>query len=98
MVSIAMAPASSCCAVGLLIVVPAGDKVDDEIGSHAAQRDSPHNAQHCEPDSAVGTAANDESDATGYGQRRQRLFFYIFADVAIPPTPFLVLIHCDRPR
>jgi hypothetical protein len=94
MVSIAMAPATSCCAIGSSVVAIAGDQVHDEIGSHAAQRDSPHYAQHCEPDSAIGTAAKDESDATGNSQRGQRFLSYIFANVAIPPTPFLVRFHC----
>src|ERR1700719_3147450 len=69
MVSIAMAPGASCRAVGSLVVLFAGDQVHDEIGSHAAQCDSSHYAQQCEPDAAVGTAANDESYATGNSQR-----------------------------
>jgi hypothetical protein len=98
MVSIAMAPALRCCAVGSLVVVPARDQVHDEIGSHAAQRDSPHYAQQREPDATVGTAANDESDAAGYSQRSQWFLFYVFAYVAIPPTLFLIFFHCAGSR
>jgi hypothetical protein len=97
MVSIAMASATSLRAVRSLVVVLAGDQVHDEIGSGAAQRDSSHYAEQCEPDAAVGTAANDEPDATGDSQRGQRFLSYVFADVAIPPTPFLVRFHFARP-
>ena len=92
-----MAPGASCRAVGSLVVLFAGDQVHDEIGSHAAQCDSSHYAQQCEPDAAVGTAANDESYATGNSQRGQRFFSYIFADIAIPPTLFLVRFGRSRP-
>ena len=93
-----MAPALSCCAVGsLAVVLLAGDQVHEEVGSRAAQRDSSHQAQQCEPDAAVGTAADDESGAAGYCKRGQRFLPYVFADVAIPPTPFLVRFDCGRP-
>jgi hypothetical protein len=97
MISVAMASAASCCAVGPLIVVPAGDQLENEIGSHTAQGDSSHYAQQCKPDSGVGAAAKDESGATGNSKRGQRFLFYVFADVAILPMPFLVCFHCGRP-
>jgi hypothetical protein len=94
MVSIAMALATSRAAVGSLILVPAGDQVYNKTGSHAAHRDSSRDAQQCDTNAAVGTAAQDESDATGNRQRGQRFLFYVFADVAIPPTLFLIVFHC----
>jgi hypothetical protein len=95
MVSIATASASSFWAVGSLVVAIAGEQVHHEAGSRAAQRDSSHQAQKCDPDPAVGTAANYESDCAGNRQRGQRFLFDVFADVAIGPTPFLVRFHCD---
>lgn len=93
-----MAPALSCCAVGSLVVVLlAGDQVHDEAGNRATQRDSSHQAQQCQPETAVGTAANDESSTAGYCERSQRLLSYVFADVAIALTPIPVRFGCGRP-
>ena len=76
-----------------LVVVIAADQTHNETGSRPAQRDSSYQGQECEPDAAVGAAAEDESDATGYRQRGQRFLFYVFADVPIAPAPPLIVIR-----
>ncbi len=53
--------------------------------------------QQREPDAAVGAAAEDESDATGYSQRGQRFLSYVFADVPLSPTQSFVRVRWGRP-
>jgi hypothetical protein len=92
MVSIAIAFHASFCAVRALVVAIAGDQANDETGDCPSQRDSSHCRQKRQSDAAAGSAAEDESDATGYSQRSQRFFFYIFGDISIAPTPPLICI------
>ena len=46
--------------------------------------------QKREPDAAVGSAAEDESDAAGYSQRGQRFLPDVFADVPLAPAQPLI--------
>jgi hypothetical protein len=90
MLSIAIAFASSFCAVASPVVAIAGDQVHDEIGRCAAQRDSSDDRQKRKPNAAVGSAAEDEADAAGNSQRSQRFLAYVFADVPIAPAYSLI--------
>jgi hypothetical protein len=80
-----------------LVATIAGHQVHDETGCRAAQSDSSCYGQKCDAETAAGAAAKYESDAAGDCQRGQRLLSYVFADVAIPPTPLLARILCGRP-
>jgi hypothetical protein len=80
-----------------LVAAIAGDQVHDETGSRAAQRDSSCYGQKCDAETAVSASAKYESDAAGNCQRGQRFLSYVFADVAIPPTPLLVCFLCGQP-
>lgn len=87
-----MAFPASFCAVRVLVVAIAADEADDETGDCPAQCDSSHCRQKRQSDAAAGSAAEDESNATGDSQRRQRFFSDIFGDVPIAPTPPLIRI------
>jgi len=93
-VSIALALTASFRAVRVLVVAIAGDQVDDKAGGCPAQRDSSHYRQNRQADATVGAAAENESDAAGDGQRSERFFPDVFADVPLAPTPLVIRLRC----
>src|SRR6266849_4119 len=67
------------------------DEADDEIGRRAAQRHLAGHRERRKPDFAVRSSTEDESSRTGYGQRSQRFFPDVLADVALAAATLLLL-------